>query len=450
MYGVVFCGKSWRSKRRAGARHRQTRLLQADEPVESGQIALFSPLKTDFQGTRGRFVRFSALKLENGIVPSWVLATPFRVAIIRLEKLERGKRNSCIETALENVVNGYTRWFSKDQRYEVPWCTSRRDPSVASSHWERLASWVGNSETLRSLIVIVKKPENEIQTVQINQWQVNYSRKPVIFPALAVRQGLEFLKSWEQSFPREDTWARNQFNIPSLFVRFDCIVRDGQLIVYEIEERPAGLGLTSRVNGEFAVELKAMAKLWPEFRVEISPLRSGTDDHLWLHLLPKSAAGSDLVLVRAEPEETEFHHLEAASVSSLKSKGDKGYGVKMGFWSRVATAEELPWDSCFVLKPLQGSKLKDLEIWDPEWRPGSSVRAKIIEAMSKNSGMFLQHLHPPMDTGIKQFPWMIFRVFFGYDPGSREWRCLGGNWNARHNLRIHGALDAIFGPAVVE
>ena len=68
----------------------------------------------------------------------------------------------------------------------------------------------------------------------------------------------------------------------------------------------------------------------------------------------------------------------------------------------------------------------------------------------KNGAMFCQQLYPPMETSFKKFPWMIFRIFYGYDPGKRQWKCLGGNWNARHNLRIHGASDALFGPAVVE
>jgi hypothetical protein len=103
-----------------------------------------------------------------------------------------------------------------------------------------------------------------------------------------------------------------------------------------------------------------------------------------------------------------------------------------------------------VLKPLQGSKLRDLEIWDPEHRPGSSVRAKVEQTLRSSGAMFCQQLFPPMETGITQFPWMIYRMFFGFDCGMGRWVALGGNWNARANLRIHGASDAVFGPAVVE
>lgn len=69
--------------------------------------------------------------------------------------------------------------------------------------------------------------------------------------------------------------------------------------------------------------------------------------------------------------------------------------------------------------------------------------------LAKNEAMFCQKLYDPMASGWEKFPWMIFRVFCGYNCQTKHWECLGGNWNARHNLRIHGASDALFGPAVV-
>jgi hypothetical protein len=44
----------------------------------------------------------------------------------------------------------------------------------------------------------------------------------------------------------------------------------------------------------------------------------------------------------------------------------------------------------------------------------------------------------------------IWRVFYGFDPETRDWLPLGGVWNARPNtLRLHGASDAIFGAVVI-
>ena len=53
-----------------------------------------------------------------------------------------------------------------------------------------------------------------------------------------------------------------------------------------------------------------------------------------------------------------------------------------------------------------------------------------------------------METGIADYPWMMYRVFFGYNLHHGRWECCGGGWVARPNLRIHGASDAICGPIV--
>jgi hypothetical protein len=312
-----------------------------------------------------------------------------------------------------------------------------------------IKSWLEQEAVKQFRRIWIIKPERGFQTFQLQGWRVNYTDARKVFPVSAAEQAIAALGEWSQHFPVEQTWIQTVKAVPSLIVRFDCVIDDGKLIIYEIEERPAGIGLSGMISEPFAQEFTRVARTWEPFRVVVSPLRRASDDVLWQKYLPWAHEDSKLVLIRAEPEEDDFHHLESVSVSSVKSKGDKSYGENMGLWHRVSNKDELPWEESFVLKPLQGSKLKELEIWDPQRRPGSSIRAKVEAALAKTD-MFYQVLHPPMQTGLPQFPWMIFRIFAGYNFTSGEWEILGGNWNARHNLRIHGASDALFGPAVVE
>lgn len=437
----------------------QTLLLAESQETPADSIALFSPVNVAaLQGSRGKFLRCSAIKLlDNEVVPRWV-TTPFRVAVLRTKRFSRNGSevpHSRFREALANLASWYDGWLSGDREQLVPWAVYEKDPGISDDArcFTLALKWVKHEqvERLKRVWIVSKSVNRDIETVRIGQWDVNFCRREIVFPAIAVTQALQFLESWKDCFVSEQTWVRKHHKVPSLFVRFDCIVRDGQLIVYEIEERPAGLGISSRANPDFAAALLSVANRWPQFSVKVSPLRRATDDHLWQEAIGWPQNGtSELVLVRAEPEETEFHSLEPNSVSSLKGKGNKSYGERMGLWKRVAITADLPWDRCFVLKPLCGSKLRDLEIWDPKKRPGSSIRDKVEASLCRNKEMFYQEFFDPMETGIAKFPWMIFRVFFAFDPVTGSWQCLGGNWNARHNLRIHGASDAIFGPAVPE
>lgn len=428
--------------------NRNTRLLKNGDSFPQGAVAIFTPLNGGpIQGKRGRLLRTSAIKLTDSYLPDWAKTSLFRIAIFRLVKPKRSNWPNPMRgltEALKNAANEYAGWLQEGSTKPAPWtCAAANKATLA---------WAEKVAQTRAAFSI--KPSahtaSDINTILVGQWTVNFSSRVIAFPAWAAEKAVAMLEEWRNKFTLEQTWARQKLAVPSLLVRFDCIVRNGQLVVYEIEERPAGLGISSSCSQTFATELKKASENWPEFRVEVSPLRRATDDHLWQQQVNWTNKNAELVLVRAEPEETIFHNLEGVSVSSLKAKGDKSYGEKMGWWKRVSHPDELPWHKAFVLKPLKGSKVRDLEFWDPQRRPGSSRQPVITGALHEHGAMYLQDLHAPMESGHQRFPWMIFRVFFAYNPGRDNWIALGGNWNARHNLKIHGASDAIFGPAPVE
>jgi hypothetical protein len=429
--------------------------LQMGETTPVDSIAVFSLSEDQSRRSPGKYLRCSAIKLLDGGAPEWV-TTLFRVGVIRQScNWPEYRSDQGFEQAVLSMASDYEQWLNQPKNL-VPWASYESDPSIGSESqcMVRAQAWVRTSsvEEMRRIWLTAKRAsEYQVETIELGEWNVNCSREERVFPADAIRQAQQVLAEWPAHFAREATWAHENLQVPSVVVRLDCIIRDGQLIVYEVEERPAGLGVCTLVNTGFEPALRRAASAWPEFQVVVSPKRRGTDDRIWTERLGWSSnPESGLVLVRAEPDETEFHELQPQSVSSLITKGDKSYGEGMGLWDEVRTGQALPWERSFVLKPLQGSKLMDVEIWDPEGRPGGSKQRKIEEVLARSGSMFMQRMYPPMETGIPRFPWMIYRVFFTFHPETREWTCIGGNWNARHNLRIHGASDAIFGPLVPE
>lgn len=429
------------------ARH-QVRILEEGEKAPAESIALFTT-SSRFQGSAGRFLRCSARKLiALNLVPDWAATTPFVVGVIRIEQL-RGNPNGFAE-ALRVMAGDYAGWDPSVSL--VPWASYEKDPKVTpdSECMELTRQWRNRLTGINIIIRRIEETPKDYRTVRINAWNVNFSDEVRVFSDQAVQQSLALLSRWQSSFAQENTWSQRELGTPSLVVRLDCVVHDGVLTVYEVEERPSGMGVSSLANPFFKDRLGQIVQTWPDFRVVISDQRSGTDDHIWMDALNRPICrNAELVLVRAEPEETEFHHLEEHSVSSLIAKGNKSYGETLGLWQRVQNAATLPWDRGFVLKPKQGSKMHDVEIWDPLKRPGSAVRSRIEGAIKHHGSMFLQKLVDPMDTGNPEFSWMIYRVFFGFNTKTSAWECLGGNWNARSNLRIHGASDALFGPVVL-
>ncbi|MFZ2125734.1 MAG: hypothetical protein WA087_04370 [Candidatus Saccharimonadales bacterium] len=280
------------------------------------------------------------------------------------------------------------------------------------------------------------------------KWEVRVSDEDIQLPGWIAEAGKRALSRWQHVFPKERSWIQNEFGIPSFIVRVEGVPVGDRFHFFEIEERPAGVGITAMHSQPFAENLGKLTKIWPAFKVLVSDARQGAgDDYLWREIVtPEKVQDSDLLIIRAEPEETEFHRFMNRSVSSLVEKGNKIYGEKFGWWKTVSDESELPWGSPFVIKPCQGSKARGLEIWDPiKKRQGCSTKSRIIRTLSKAGKMYCQPLADPIahEDGM-----MFYRIFYGFDPCFGEWVCLGGCYNVRPNLRIHGASDAFFGALV--
>lgn len=290
------------------------------------------------------------------------------------------------------------------------------------------------------------------------KWKFEQSLKQEVLPRKAVEQADNFLKQWIKVFPKEKTWVQKNYKIPSFIVRFDCIFQNDLLLVYEIEERPAGIGIASCLNRDFESKLCFLKKKWPEFKSVVSSKRKESDDFLWIPLIEIEEAKKEncLLLIRAEPEENNFHIFQNRSISSLINKGDKSYGEKMNFWKMVDCHDfdKLPWEQGFCLKPKQGSKCRGVHVWNPKLknkRVGVSTKSQIKKALNYYQEMYVQkYISPLIEPWHGRNLYKTYRIYFGYNPIIKKFECLEGIWLARPNLRIHGASDAVIGPIKIK
>lgn len=306
--------------------------------------------------------------------------------------------------------------------------------------------------------------EEDLTSHQINGWQLNVAEQPLHLDPEVIQQERELLQQWQQAFVHEDTWVQREVGVPSLIVRFDGTINDGERKVWEVEERPGWIGLSSVLNADFAGRFADVQRTWPQpITAVLTPDARTLDDHLWTKTTD-TASDAPYVLLRSEPTTPDIAIYVANAISTVRTEGDKSYGEKMNLWSAVDTQESL--DATLdtgervVFKPKQGSKLKDLRIWIPtplelkdgvrvtKNTQGAATRKKINETFATNSeGMYAQPFHPPMVGKIGEKDVYIGqRSYWAYDLKAGEYVPLGGLSMARRNVLIHGASDAVLTP----
>lgn len=272
-------------------------------------------------------------------------------------------------------------------------------------------------------------------------------------PSSIVKAGQDLVTEWALHFQKENNWAQINYGVPGPDARIDGVIDcEGRLRVFELEDRPAGKGLCSRMDPEFDDRLTKMRPTWPSYGFLVSSSRKAMDDDAWLPPFDDSRSDS-LVLLRASPDDYHLDYLQGRSVSSFKEEGNKSYGVPLGLWREVGVGDidSLPWDEGFVLKPMQGTHCRGVLFWNPRDRraKGNDTRTKIAAGLTA-SNMYCQPFIQPMPSIIPGYQYMILRIFYWYDPSCQRWVCLGGAANARSNLRIHGATDSVFCPLRIE
>lgn len=267
---------------------------------------------------------------------------------------------------------------------------------------------------------------------------------------------VEWLEAVVEIHKEDPWWGLEHLGLPSPIVRVDmapCPADDGDIknFIYEVEVRPAGLGLFLSMSPEAGIK-EVLTNCGCQGFINIRS--SIQDDYLAAEMLGLpyfKEVPPDLVgpyWVRTNEREGEVLKLERVSLVPIRSDGDKRYLIRLGMAKEVSHSHDLDWDAPFVIKPIVGARMEGVEIYIPpslqkSFSRGSSTKNKIIQSISSRSYSYLiQPFIPPQLEGDDGC-WSIWRLFFGFFCG--RYRFLGGLWNQRPNLRIHGSSDATFG-----
>jgi len=265
-------------------------------------------------------------------------------------------------------------------------------------------------------------------------------------------------------------WSIKNLGIPSLLVRVDMappVLNDNDKVdlcnlLYEVEVRPGGIGLALSLFLEKGDEKRVgqWQTVLRECKGLVNIRSSIQDDRLAAQILglPYFEDFSGLqegpYWIRTDqrnvPEE-----LEKISLVPIREDGDKSYLVKLDLAEEIIELECLNWSKPFIIKPRVGTRMEGVEIYLPNALrkeflgngvSGVSTQSRIKRTLEKKIPYLVQPFIPPQKEEIEgKKGYTIWRIFFGWNNPRQGYCFLGGLWNWRPNLRIHGASDAVFG-----
>lgn len=283
----------------------------------------------------------------------------------------------------------------------------------------------------------------------------------------------------DQSGDKEPTRAQIELGIPSLVVRIDATVIDGEIAPYEMEDSPSGQGITDLLHTAVAgVGIRGLIldhydeQLGDIPRVIISGQRThGTDDviivgddrYIFDQSFEAKADPTDPVIVKTIPgrpsSQDPYLQLQAQAAAPLVTEGDKSYLERIGALLPAQSDDGLLKDIdgnlvSQVLKSRMGSMAMGVSIYltneDKKQFTGagtvtaSKLRSRRQEYQDLRGGALVQPFMPPIGfENPEKRSRAILRIFALLDPEGA--RVIGGCYVARPGMVVHGASDAISG-----
>lgn len=143
--------------------------------------------------------------------------------------------------------------------------------------------------------------------------------------------------------------------------------------------------------------------------------------------------------------------INAKSLAPLIDHGDKQYMVSLGIAEIVNSENEIDFAKSCCIKPIHGSKGKDVQIWMP--KPdgsrdascsGGATRSQVTRAIKSSVCIrqpFIQTGKELID-GVEYFK--LMRLFAVIND-SMQFEVIPSPYVMRPNVKIHGASDAVNG-----
>ncbi len=250
-------------------------------------------------------------------------------------------------------------------------------------------------------------------------WEINIGKGRKILPSIVAKLENFLNERWLPVIRGlgGSWWGIENLGIPSPVIRIDISPKilnsdiPPEKGIYEIEMRPAGLGIVLTL-------LPGRKKEWQEIflsfncRGIIHIESSIKDDEIAATML-------GLPFYRQIPQDfrppfwvrtncrvgpmTEL--LERVSLVPICSDGNKSDLVYLGLAKLIRDEKDIEWKIPFVVKPLIGARMEGVEIYVPgsgsKDLPGVSTKSRIERTIMNNRSIILQEFIPPHEEYIE-------------------------------------------------
>lgn len=269
-----------------------------------------------------------------------------------------------------------------------------------------------------------------------------------------IKDGLKAaLLEYTVSFPREKTWVQENAGVPSLIIRFDFTIVKDKLQIYRVDGSPRGIGVAAGFvgNAYFNNVFREVRSTWPsDLQIITSANRKKkyAEDCLWAAnkiSTPEEWNGGP-VLVRSGTINESFFKFEPYSITIFNPHNIWRCGEERVLWWKVREPEGLPSDGeAFVAKVTPHSHWSGIKIFDPLQRNGRCTLRSIKDMLYEYGEICCQPFHSPMETGDARYPFMGYRVYYGFDLTKRIWKYLSGFWSGFSDTRKYEQDDGVVG-----
>jgi hypothetical protein len=330
-----------------------------------------------------------------------------------------------------------------------------------------------------------------VKRQKIGIWDMLTCGQPIVMTHNEVEQSLESLRHCRKTFAggMKKTLIQKLFGVHSAYFRIDYFNPENLGVqVCEVEERPAGIYVTSVLNRRFREPLtklftgierafgKPLAFCVSEGRANDSDDADFVRHFRWgkgmeggfepvncplIYGVPPDEMIKKYVWwVRALRSEEAYYALEPHAITTISQEGNKEYGVHMGLWFPIPSNWKriLPLQTGVVLKPGEGSRfehsliirMNDLRTSAKKHRRNAGVHGlrDAERAIESGTVKYWQPYYPPeqpkMLAGTSYR--LLRRAYYGFDFEKDDFFPMGGLWAAHNTDRIHGTSNTLFGP----
>lgn len=328
----------------------------------------------------------------------------------------------------------------------------------------------------------------EIKSVAVGEWDLLLGQDVQIEDSTSLQKYLERLfSSYTGSYKPESNmeyFFYEKTGMPSPIIRVDMPLKTKSVSLgqgfYEIEARPAGLGVDSLLfedhkdifrktidNLRDQLGRKIAVKMFPYIQ---NPVNDPSGEKAEFARL----MGIDFFHIGEEPDDLDDYYFltygnsgsledlqrfEERSLFPVRDDGNKDYLVQMGAASIadvVSVSRKLSLDAAFILKPRKGMWAQNVLLYTGKGSKkrvnGFAEKDDVVRLIESGNieDFLLQGFITPGNITINGSSYLAMaRIYAIADLSTKKYIAKNGIYIARQNIRLHGTSDAITGRLIL-